>query len=193
MGKGEFFKRIKIDFMEKEIFDELKKTTDELVHLISSANEKELNEIPFDGSWSAAQVGEHLLKSYGIVEILKNPQTKTERLPGEKAELLKSVFLNFNQKAKSAAAILPSDDFINKENLLSSLKKRIAEIKEVVQTKDLSEICESIAPPVFETMTKLEWLHLILYHTQRHNHQIKNIFQHLKTKNNESSKSLFEF
>ena len=178
--------------MEKEIFDELKKTTDELVRLISSASEKELNEIPFEGSWSAAQVAEHLLKSYGIVDLLKNTQTKTERLPDEKAELLKSVFLNFNQKIKSAAAILPSDDFIKKENLLSSLKKRIAEIKEVIQTKDLSEICENVSLPVFETMTKLEWLHLILYHTQRHNRQIKNIFQHLKTKNNESSKSLFE-
>lgn len=179
--------------MEKKFFNDLKKTTNELLDLVSSASEKALNEIPFEGSWSAAQIAEHLLKSYGIVELLKNPQAKTERIADEKVELLKSVFLNFNQKAKSAAAILPSDNFINKENLLRSLKKRIAEIEEVIQTKDLSETCKSVSPPVFETMTKLEWLHLILYHTQRHNRQIKNIFQHLKTNQNESNKSLSEF
>ncbi|MGN6195008.1 MAG: DinB family protein [Ginsengibacter sp.] len=179
--------------MDIAIFREIEHATDELIDLLSSSNEKELNEIPFEGSWTAAQVAEHLLKSYGIVEILKAPQTKTERLPDEKAELLKSVFLNFSQKVKSAAAILPSDDFIKKEELISALNKKVSEIKEIIQTQDLSEICESIALPMFGALTKLEWLYLILYHIQRHIHQIKNIFQTLKTNKNEISKSLSEF
>lgn len=166
--------------MGKDFFDELGTTFDELVQLVSSGSEKRLNEIPFEGSWSAAQVAEHLLKSYRIVDLLKTPQIKTQRSTDEKVELLKSVFLNFNQKAKSAAEILPSDELINKEDLLNSLKKRTDEIKKVIQTENFSEICESIAVPVFGTMSKLEWLHLIMYHTQRHINQIKNIFQHLK-------------
>lgn len=179
--------------MDTTIFQEMEQTTDELTELLSSANEKQLNGIPFEGSWTAAQVAEHLLKSYGIVEILKTPQSKTSRAPGEKVEQLKNFFLNFNLKAKSAAAILPSKDLIEKENLLSSLKTRITEIKEVIQTKDLSETCETVALPVFGALTKLEWLYLILYHTQRHIHQLKNIFQTLKTNKNEISKSLSEF
>jgi hypothetical protein len=178
--------------METQISNELKKTFDELIQLISSASEKELNEVPFEESWTAAQVAEHLLKSYGIIDILNAPQTKTERSPFEKVELLRSIFLNFDIKVKSGPSLFPSDDVINKEELLNTLEKRIAEINEIIRTKDLSELCESINAPRFGTMTKLEWLHLILYHTQRHNRQIKNIFQHLKTKNNESSKSLFE-
>lgn len=178
--------------MKKEILKEWIETSEQLLELISAAGEKELNEIPFPQSWTAAQVGEHLLKSYGIVEILKSSQTKTERPADEKVEQLKGFFLNFNLKAKTAAAILPSNDFIDKENLISSLKKRIAEIKEVIQTKDLSEICETVTLPVFGALTRAEWLHLIVYHTQRHIHQVNNIFQTLKTKSNESSKPLSE-
>ena len=86
--------------MRKEILKEVEQTMDELIQLISSSGEEELNEIPFEGSWSAAQVAEHLLKSYAIVDMLNAPQTKTERSADEKVELLKSVFLNFNTKVK---------------------------------------------------------------------------------------------
>jgi hypothetical protein len=179
--------------MKETILNEFEKTSNELFQVISTATEKELNEIPFKESWTSAQVAEHLLKSYGIVEILKAPQAKTDRVPDENIEQLKGFFLNFTLKAKAATAILPSENLINKENLLSSLKKRIIEIKEVIQTKDLTETCETVALPVFGALTKLEWLYLILYHTQRHIHQVKNIFQILKTNKNESSKSLSEF
>ena len=57
-------------------------TTNELIQLISSTNDEQYNEIPFEGSWSFVQVGDHLLKSYGLVEVLKNgPVRKTEKLP----------------------------------------------------------------------------------------------------------------
>ncbi|HXR83390.1 MAG TPA: DinB family protein [Hanamia sp.] len=179
--------------MRNEIFNELKETFDELIQIVSCVSEKELNKVPFEESWTAAQVAEHLLKSYGIVELLNTPQFRTERPADEKKGQLKDFFLNFSLKAKAAPAILPSENLIDKEKLLNSLKKRIAEIKEVAQTKDLTEVCESIVLPVFGALTKLEWLYLVLYHTRRHIHQIKIIFQTLKTNKNESSKSLSEF
>ncbi len=179
--------------MKEAILNEFEKTANELVQVISTATEKELNEIPFEESWTGAQVAEHLLKSYGIVKILNAPQAKSDRPVDEKIEQLKAFFLNFILKANAATVILPSENLIHKENLLSSLKKRITEIKEVIKTKDLSEICKTVALPVFSSLTKLEWLYLILYHIQRHIHQIKNIFQTLKTNKNEISKSLFEF
>jgi hypothetical protein len=78
--------------IKKEILKEWTETAEQLLELISPAHEKELNAIPFPESWTAAQVAEHLLKSYGIVEILKSPQTKAERSPDEKVEQLKGFF-----------------------------------------------------------------------------------------------------
>ena len=161
--------------MEASILFNLEKTTGELIEIISSLGQEELNETPFEGSWTAGQVGSHLLKSYGIIEILNRPLPKTKRPAGEKIEQIKAVFLNFDTKFKSSQIILPSDDPIDQEILLNALKERIAQIKEVIQTKDLAGICERIVVPGFGELTRLEWLHLILYHTQRHIHQLIHI------------------
>lgn len=162
--------------MENSISTEIKKTTNELIQLISSSNEEHFNEIPFEGSWSVAQVGDHLLKSYGLVEVLNDgPVRKTERLPGKEVEQVKKIFLDFDAKYKSAEALLPTNEPIEKEKLLSDLQKRISQIGEVIQTKDLTETCVGLPFKGIGELTRLEWLHVVLYHSQRHIHQIKNI------------------
>jgi hypothetical protein len=166
-----------------EVSIEIGKTTDELIQLISSTNEEQFNKIPFDGSWTIAQVGDHLLKSYGAVEILNGLVTKTERSPGEKIERIKEIFLDFDKKYQSDKSILPANAFIDKEIVLSELRIRIAQIHDVIRTKDLSGTCASVALPFFGEFTRLEWLSLILYHTQRHIHQMKNILKSLGPKN----------
>lgn len=161
----------------KELFEAVDKTTMELVQLISSFSQKDINAIPFEDSWTAAQVADHLLKSYAVVETLNGPVKKTERQPGEKIQMIREVFLNFDTKMNSPEAILPAASPIDKETILRSLKSRIAQIKEVIQTRDLSETCTGFIIPGFEEFTRLEWIHFVLYHTQRHIHQMKNIFE----------------
>ncbi len=155
-------------------------TTSALLQLISSVSAKKLNTVPFAGSWTAAQVGEHLLKSYAIVDVLNGPVKKTERQPGEKIESIREVFLDFTIKMTAPEFIIPTGNLIDKELLLFNLQSRLAQIKEVVQTKDLSEICTSWSLPKLGELTRLEWVHFILYHTQRHNHQLQNIFESLE-------------
>lgn len=167
--------------MKNVIGAEIEKTTDELIKLISSSNEEQFNEIPLEGSWTIAQVAEHLLKSYGLIEALNfGPARHTERLPEKEAEQIKKIFLDFNAKYKSAETLLPSDEPIEKEKLLSDLQKRISQIKEVIQTKDLTETCIGLPFKGIGELTRMEWLHVILFHTQRHIHQIKNISKSLE-------------
>ncbi|HEY5369476.1 MAG TPA: SRPBCC domain-containing protein [Hanamia sp.] len=168
----------KTGIMITQITTEFEKTSDELLQIILSTNEEPLYEIPFEGSWSVAQVGDHLLKSYGLVEALSHgPVKKTERLPGIEIEKVKNIFLDFDAKYKSAEALLPTNERIEKEKLLSGLQKRISQIKEVIQTKDLTETCAGMPFKGIGELTRMEWIHVILYHTQRHNHQIKNIIK----------------
>ena len=164
--------------MENLISIEIGKTTNELIQLISSSSEEQFNEIPFEGSWTVAQIGDHLLKSYGLVEALNNDSVrKIERSPGKEVEQVKKIFLDFDAKYKLAEALLPTNEPIEKEKLLSDLQKRISQIKEVIQTKDLTETCVGIPFKGIGELTRMEWLHVILFHTQRHIHQIKTILK----------------
>lgn len=175
-------KNNKKENMPTQISTEFEKTSAELIRLISSTNEEQFNEIPFEASWSVAQVGDHLLKSYAMVEALNaGPVKKTERLPEKEIETVKKIFLDFDAKYKSAERLLPSDEPIEKEKLLIDLRKRISQIKEVIQTKDLTETCAGLPFKGIGELTRMEWLHVILFHTQRHIYQIKNILESLKT------------
>ena len=165
--------------MNEAILSRLEAATDELTGLLSSLSETELNTRPFDGSWTAAQVGEHLLKSYGVGRILKAPVKKTERPSDQKVEAIKEVFLNFDIKMESPEFITPSDGHIDQATLLSSLSNVTSEIQATAEQLDLSETCTAFALPQMGEFTRLEWLHFMLYHTQRHNRQLKNICQKL--------------
>lgn len=178
----------KTEIMITEISVEFEKTSDELIQLIVSTNDEQFNEIPFEGRWSVAQVGDHLLKSYGLIEALSDgPVKQTERLPEKEIELVKKIFLDINAKYKSAETLLPTNETIEKEKLLSGLQKRISQIKEVIQTKDLAETCVGLPFKGIGELTRIEWLHVILYHTQRHIHQMKNILRSLQTIVNKES------
>lgn len=168
--------------MKNVISTEIEKTTNELIQLISLTSDEQISEIPFEGSWSLAQVGDHLLKSYGLVEALKTgPVRQTERLPVNEIEQVKKIFLDFNAKYKSAEALMPTNEPIEKEKLLSGLQKRISQIKEVMHTKDLTETCIGIPFKGIGELTRIEWLHVILFHTQRHIHQMKSILKSLES------------
>ena len=65
-----------------ELFASLDHTTSELIKSISSFSEIQLNEIPSAGSWTAAQVAEHVAKSNKeIAKSLKKEGKLTGRVP----------------------------------------------------------------------------------------------------------------
>lgn len=165
----------------KKIHSELKKVTSELLEILSSLDQEHLNRIPSHGGWTAAQIGEHLLKSYAVVKTLNGTTKPTQRPADKKIKSIKNLFLDFNVKMESPEFIVPSPDPIDKETLLTSLEKRVKQILEVIDTKDLTVTCEDYAIPEYGEFTRLEWVYFCLYHTQRHVHQLnqlvnKNVF-----------------
>jgi len=165
--------------MNEKILSQVKAATDELIKLLTSLSETALNTRPFEGSWTAAQLGDHLLKSYGVGRILEAPVKPTEREPNEKVELIRKVMLNFDTKMNAPEFIVPSDDPIDKTILLNSLQNVSSKIFQIAEHLDLSATCTGFALPELGELTRSEWLHFILYHTQRHNNQLKNIIQKL--------------
>ena len=161
----------------KELFASFDDTASELLQVVSSFNEKEINTAPFKDSWTAAQVAEHVTRSNNsIIKSLELQGETTERNPAEGAEGLKKTFLDFTTKLKSPKFILPTQSTYSKEMIIADLKKSLERLKEVRDPATLSEV---INHPVFGDVTKLELLYFVMYHTQRHIHQLKNIFKKL--------------
>ncbi|MEP6512401.1 MAG: DinB family protein [Parafilimonas sp.] len=173
-------KLIPITIGAKELFASLDDTASELLKLISSADEKTISIIPFEDSWTAAQLAAHVTKSNQAIAQALNMQGKTaERNPAERAQELKAIFLDFTTKFQSPEFILPAQDTYQKETLIADFKKSIEQLKEMSTKADLSEI---ISVPAFGEITKFELLYFVLYHTQRHIHQLKNIFKIIENK-----------
>src|SRR5205814_4099408 len=101
------------------------------------------------------------------------------RSPDERAVELKEMFVDFTIKFQSPDFIVPAAGNYGKEILIAKLKKSIERLKEQRSRVNLFEI---LSLPAFGEITKLELLYFVLYHTQRHTHQLKNIIRVINKK-----------
>ena len=159
------------------LFNSLHNTSAELIKLISSADSREINSVPFKNSWTAAQLGAHIIKSNKAIIQAMDMQGKTaQRDPGERKGELKSMFLDYKIKFQSPDFITPGQQIYEKSTLIADLKKSIKQLKLIIPKTDITEI---ISLPSFGEITKLELAWSVLYHTKRHIHQLKKIFASL--------------
>lgn len=161
--------------MNTEILRELEGVTKDLFDLISSFTQKEINKIPFEGSWTAGQVAEHLFRSdSSILATVYGTAKPAERQPDLHQEELKAVFLNFDKKLNGPEEIQPTAAWHEKEALLRSLEGTRGRLMGAASLLDLSALC---IHPALGELTRMEFIYFVNYHTQRHIHQLKNILQ----------------
>lgn len=162
--------------MHNEIISQLETALVKTIMLLSSFDEKDLNTVPFEGSWSAAQVGRHLYKAEsGMDELLLAPTGPADRNPEEKAAELKNLFLDFGIKMKSPDFIVPEDMEYDKEELIASLREVKDKMIPAAKETDLAHLAPLQDGHPLQGHTKLEMMHFMAYHIMRHNHQIEKI------------------
>jgi DinB superfamily len=159
---------------------EIDKTLNDFIRLLSSIDQEQINIVPFNDSWTAGQVGQHVLLSVsGFAELVNGPVKETERAPDLGVEMLKKTFLNFTTKLKSPDFIKPAAVHYIKEELVQSLEEKKIALVLASEKLDLSKTCLAFELPATGFISRLEALHFVVYHTMRHVHQLKNIRQHL--------------
>ena len=155
-------------------------TTSRFLELTSSFHQEDINKIPFDNSWTAAQVAEHVTRSnIGITKSLRQPGKTVSRPVDEGVQQLKNVFLNFEKKLQSPQFILPTRNIYDREWIITHLETSILELRDTAANINYYE---AIDHPIFGEITKYELLHFVIYHTQRHKHQLTNIFLGIRPK-----------
>ena len=165
----------------EKLFIALDKEFSEVINLISSANEEEINIIPFENSWTAGQLVSHITKSNkAIAQALDMEGKPCDRDPASGVEEIKKIFLDFTAKFKSPEFIVPGDGPFKKDILINDYRNSCGQIKERRDKVDLTEI---ISLPAFGEVTKFEILYFVVFHTQRHIRQLKNILKIVNEKN----------
>jgi hypothetical protein len=158
-----------------KIFDELENTVTQFAQLVSEFDDESLNEIPFEGSWTAGQVAEHvILSDSGFIKLINGPVQETERPADALAAEIKTVFLNFNIKMKSPEFIVPPERNYKKQHLLDALDD-INNGLNKSRGLEMDKTCTARELPRMGFLTRFEAVSFMLYHTMRHLHQLKNV------------------
>jgi hypothetical protein len=108
---------------------------------------------------------------------MRNEGKPAERSADEKIPMFRKTFLDFSSKMKAPEFIVPEEKTYDKQTSIEALKNAFKQLKETADKADVNEMVEGLP---MGTVTKLELLHFVLYHTQRHLHQLKKICEALK-------------
>jgi len=163
--------------MENTYAIQLDQALNGMVAAIDQFKNDQLNTVPFEGSWSAAQVAVHVLKSIeGLPKLFSSEAVPTGRDPHQFEPQLKKIFLDFETKMKSPDFIVPGEGPFQKNELMQRLSETRRAIIEKVKDLDLSKTFASFSFPGTGPLTGYELLCFAWCHTARHARQVTNIF-----------------
>lgn len=164
--------------MKAELKQEVENAFAALYQTLSLFDQSEINVIPFEGSWTPGQVTRHIIKATsGFKKVCDGNTKKSDGAIDEKIAVLKDIFLNFNTKYDSPESIYPEDWEYDKTKLLSTLEKIESEILDIAENYDLSLTCLDFEIPGVGNLTIYELISFAIFHTKRHTHQLKVIYE----------------
>lgn len=158
----------------KTLIAQLEDTKNELAAVAASVKDDVVDSIPFEGSWTAGQLLEHIDKSVSP-GILNGNVKQVDRTADEKVQTLRSIFLDFTKKFDAPDFIVPTETSHDKQALISKISHKFDKLISAAGTMNLSEECIDFEVPGLGPFTRLEWITFYMVHTQRHTHQLKNI------------------
>ena len=165
-----------MEINNQELIHEVNDTMEKAVAIFSGIAEGKINQVPFEKSWTAAQVMKHLVMSNGgFEEIMRGSVTDSGRDQAQNVALIQSIFLDFTTKMKSPGFIVPPDELYDKTALLTAFVDIKNKLVNNIDTQDLSKLCTAFKLPQLGFLTRLEAIHFVVCHTKRHTHQLQQI------------------
>ena len=148
----------------------------EFLRLLKKFEPEAFNKVPFAGSWTPAQVAEHVLKSItGMPDMLRGKTSRTDRDAEAHVPQIRELFLDFSTKMKSPDFILPSDGPKDQQQIITDLQQQFDGTIAAARMVDLSATLEAFEFPGVGKLTGIELLNFLEVHTRRHSNQLQNI------------------
>jgi hypothetical protein len=168
--------------MNNDIVADCLRAMNELEKAFLMVDPAKINTIPFEGSWTAAQVADHILKSVeGLGEMVARGRTvPTDRDPAQQVQGIRDMFLDFETKMKSPDFVLPTEEPLDQTSLLKRMEQVRARLALDIIKLDLTLSCTDFALPGSGIMTRLEWMNFFEVHATRHTRQMQKVAKALK-------------
>lgn len=161
----------------QQLLLELEQSEREFCAALAAFRPDQVNQVPFEGSWTAGQVAEHiLLAETGIPQTVLGSTQETDRPIAQYEPVIESIFLDFTAKYPAPEPIVPSSGPHDGQQLLEAFKTGRAAIREVAANEDLTLTCTDFEFPQIANLTRWEWLRFVVCHSKRHARQLRNIF-----------------
>ncbi|WP_417236958.1 DinB family protein [Bizionia paragorgiae] len=159
--------------MKNALINDIEITFDRLLSELAFFSNETLNKTPPFKGWTAGQTVEHIIIcGSGIPD---SSVTQTNRPYDEKIKILKGIFLDFNAKYEADPSLQPISEQYKKEELIQTLLEIKQHLMGKAETDNLELLCQDMEFPSLGYLTRHEWLRFIVFHTERHIHQISNI------------------
>ena len=160
-----------------DLVKEYQTNTESFINFIENISDDLFNKKPNEDTWSAAENVEHIIRSEFGTARLFNASTKKEpsRDTKSKLEEIKTRFTDRSDKFQAFGVVLPTEGKKTKEELIEKFLRSREEVTKLIQEQDLDEVCMRFEHPLFGHMTRREWIHFNMVHTNRHKDQIEDL------------------
>jgi hypothetical protein len=167
--------------MQEELINEIGTFHQDLNRTLSRFSDETLNTVPFEESWTAGQVTEHIIKSqlYIIAQLSEGPVSTADRLYDQEVNTMQEIFRDKESKAKTDESIAPGPPTHDLKKLLETLQKQKEQQIKIIKTRKLEEFISMLEFPGIGHLSRYEWMHMMKEHGQRHRRQIDNIYTKL--------------
>lgn len=163
--------------MKDQLQEQLETTMGHFIDALERFDAQTFNTVPYEGSWTAGQVADHVYKSVANIARVLNGNTQApDRDPWQIKPMLEAVFLNYEKKLQSPEFILPGSGPFRKESFISLFRIVACDISGAIKELDLSQLCLDFQFPTVGCLTRQELIYFAAVHTQRHTLQLQKIF-----------------
>lgn len=147
-----------------------------LIRALNEFSDEHWNSKPADDAWSAAQVAHHLSVIETGVNRCLNGETEPSPRSGDAIIKRIDLFLGNHKRTYSAPDFtLPPVNPGNKKKVVLSIEETRKKLAEYIIKSDLNVLCLEFKHFFFGELTAYEWIHFVMYHSNRHLIQLQSI------------------
>jgi hypothetical protein len=131
-------------------------------------------------TWSAAQVGSHVVKSLAFIHQQVNGAVQMcPRAADENIDVLKRAMEDMSVKGKSAEILRPGAELTSRTRIRIDITNAEQALLKDINGLDLSQECQDMDFPGLGKLTRYELISFAGFHTDRHRKQLLNMHRAL--------------
>lgn len=157
------------------MMDHNEQVRQQLIKSVSGLSDEQLNTRVADGSWTIAQVLEHLyLIETSIAAMIAHTLKHGESQPVEEKPIHLTV--DRSKKVEAPDFARPSDRFFTRHELEEKLHQSRQQLRQITEQANPADLeAKSFSHPIFGSLNLKQWVEFVGYHEQRHLAQMEEI------------------